>query len=351
MLNGALIGCGFFAQNQLRAWAEAGDAGIVALCDRDAARLAATAARFGIARTYDDAAEMLARERPDFVDIATTVASHVPLVTLAARAGVPVICQKPFTETLAEAAGLVETCRRAGVPLMVHENFRWQAPIRAVRRVLDEGEIGQPFWARIAFRSAYDVYAGQPYLAEGSRFIIQDLGIHLLDVARFLFGEVTTLAARTQRVNPRIAGEDVATMMLGHAAGVTTVVDCSYASAQERELFPQSLIEIDGARGTLRLGADYELVVHADGATRRETVAPDEARWGPAPWHGIQHSVFDIQEHFIACLRGGREPETSGADNLRTLALVEAAYLSAQRGGAPVDPAALVAAARDEAGG
>ncbi|WP_287762091.1 Gfo/Idh/MocA family oxidoreductase, partial [Acidiphilium sp.] len=59
MLNGALIGCGFFAQNQLRAWAEAGDAGIVALCDRDAARLAATAARFGIARTYDDAAEML----------------------------------------------------------------------------------------------------------------------------------------------------------------------------------------------------------------------------------------------------------------------------------------------------
>lgn len=338
MYKGALIGCGFFAQNQLRAWAETGDAGVVALCDRDAERLAATAAYFGIARTYEDAAEMLERERPDFVDIATTVASHVPLVTLAARAGVPVICQKPFTETLGEAACLVETCRQAGVPLMVHENFRWQAPIRAVRRVLERGEIGRPFWARITFRSSYDVYAGQPYLAEGSRFIIQDLGIHLLDVSRFLFGEVSSMTARTQRVNPRIAGEDVATMMLAHAAEVTTIVDCSYASARERELFPQCLIEIDGASGTLRLGADYELVVHVDGTTRRETVAPDEARWGPAPWHGIQESVFNIQEHFVDCLRTGCEPETSGADNLNTLALVEAAYLSTQHGSTPVDP-------------
>ena len=73
MLRGALIGCGFFAANHLNAWRDVEGAEIVALCDRDPARLAEAAARFGIARTYADAGEMLAAEGLDFVDIATTV--------------------------------------------------------------------------------------------------------------------------------------------------------------------------------------------------------------------------------------------------------------------------------------
>ena len=101
----------------------------------------------------------------------------------------------------------------------------------------------------MSFRSGFDVYAAQPYLATDERFIIQDLGIHILDVARFLFGDVATLAATTQRVNPRIRGEDVATMLLAHESGVTSVVDCSYASRLPRENFPETLLEIEGDRG------------------------------------------------------------------------------------------------------
>ena len=73
---------------------------------------------------------------------------------------------------------------------MVHENFRFQTPILAVREVLARGTIGRPFFARISWRTGYDVYASQPYLAAEERFIILDLVIHLLDVARCLFGEV-----------------------------------------------------------------------------------------------------------------------------------------------------------------
>ena len=73
---------------------------------------------------------------------------------------------------------------------MVHENFRWQSAIRAVGAIVERGEIGAPFWGRVSFRSAYDVFSGQPYLATGERFIIEDLGIHILDIARFLFGDV-----------------------------------------------------------------------------------------------------------------------------------------------------------------
>jgi D-apiose dehydrogenase len=334
MFRGGLIGCGFFAANHLNAWAEVGGAEIVALCDRDPARLAAAAQRFGVGRTHADAAEMLAAERLDFVDIATTVPTHRPLVELAARAGVNMICQKPFADGMADARAMVAAAAAAGRTLMVHENFRWQSAIRRARAEM--AAIGRPFWGRVSFRSGFDVYAAQPYLATDARFIIQDLGIHCLDVARYLFGDVATLSAATQRVNPRIRAEDVATMLLVHECGATSVVDCSYASRLPRENFPETLLEIEGEEGSLRLDAGYRLTVHAGGDTRVIDAAPPLLPWAERPWHNIQESVLAIQQHFVDCLREGRAPETSGADNLGTLALVCAAYDSAG-GGRAID--------------
>src|SRR6478752_573734 len=166
-LKGALIGCGFFAINQMHAWNDVEGARIVAICDRDPERLKVVGEQFAIARRYSDAAELFADGGIDFVDIATTVQSHRELVEIAAKHKVPAICQKPFAKTLADAKAMVEACRDAGVPLMVHENFRWQTPIQAVRKALDDGAIGTPFWGRFSFRSGYDVFSGQPYLAEG----------------------------------------------------------------------------------------------------------------------------------------------------------------------------------------
>ncbi|WP_182087315.1 Gfo/Idh/MocA family oxidoreductase [Aureimonas sp. ME7] len=331
-LRGALIGCGFFAVNQMHAWADISGVSIAAICDRDPARLAEMGDRFGIEKRYADAETMLREVRPDFVDIATTAPSHRPLVELAASLKIPVICQKPFAPTMTDARAMVEACDKAGVPLMVHENFRWQSPIQAVRRALDTGEIGTPFFGRVSFRSAFDVYAGQPYLAEGTRFIIEDLGIHSLDIARFLFGDVRAITARTKRVNPKIRGEDVATMLLDHEAGFSSVVDCSYATRLETERFPQTLVEIDGSQGSIRLGEDYRLSVTTPAGTRHEDVSPPLLAWASRPWHNIQESVALIQRHWVDALRAGTEPQTSGADNLKTLALVEAAYASAASG-------------------
>lgn len=332
MLRGALIGCGFFATNHLNAWRDVEGATIVALCDMDAARLGATGAAFGIDRLYADAARMFAEERPDFVDIATTVGSHRALVEMAAHHKVPAICQKPFAATLADAQAMVAACARVGVPLMVHENFRWQTPILAVRRVIRSGRIGTPFWGRISFRSAYDVFSGQPYLTQGERFIIEDLGIHILDVARCLLGEVASVTTRTRRVNPAIRGEDVATMLLGHEGEITSVVDCSYATRLEKEPFPETLVEIDGSGGSLRLRQGYRLTVVDRGGTATMDVAPPLLPWAARPWHNIQESVLNIQRHWVECLRAGREPATSGRDNLQTLALVQASYESAATG-------------------
>ncbi|TGN45309.1 Gfo/Idh/MocA family oxidoreductase [Paracoccus liaowanqingii] len=332
-MKGALIGCGFFAQNQMQAWQAIDGVRITAICDRDPVRLADTAARFGVARTYADAGAMLAAEDLDFVDIATTVAAHRPLVEAAGQAGLHAICQKPFAETMADARAMVEAMDRAGRTLMVHENFRWQAPVRAAILALRGGAVGRPFFGRFSFRSGHDVFSGQPYLATDPRFIIQDLGIHILDIARAALGDATRLAASTARINPAIRGEDVATILLDHAGGATSVVDCSYATRRQPETFPQTLIEVEGSAGTLRLDAGYRLVIQRDGAAEEiRDVAPPLLPWATPPWHNIQHSVQVIQQHFVDCLRGGGTPETSGQDNLQTLALVEAAYASAAAG-------------------
>jgi D-apiose dehydrogenase len=215
------------------------------------------------------------------------------------------------------------------VPLMVHENFRWQSPIQTLKQVIERGEIGAPFWGRISFRSAYDVFSSQPYLATGKRFIVEDLGIHALDVARFLLGDVNNLSARIKRVNPEIKGEDVATALLDHGQGIASIVDCSYATRLEEELFPQTLIEIDGTLGSLRLGPDYKLAITSQSGTSHDDISPPLLPWATKPWHNIQESVALIQQHWADCLKSKQEPQTSGRDNLKTLALVEAVYQSA----------------------
>ena len=114
---------------------------------------------------------------------------------------------------------MVEACAAAGVPLMVHENFRFQSPMLEVRRVLASGAIGEPTWGRITWRTGYDIYAGQPYLAREERFILLDIGVHVLDLARVLMGEVERVYCETQSVRPGIAGEDAATITLRHTVG------------------------------------------------------------------------------------------------------------------------------------
>jgi D-apiose dehydrogenase len=335
-LRGALIGCGFFAANHLHAWRDIPGATIVAICDRDPARLADYGDKFGIRSRYTDAADLFAREKLDFVDIATTAGTHRVLVELAARHKTPAICQKPFALSMEDARAMVRACEAAGIPLMVHENFRWQTPIQAVADVIASGRIGRPFFARVSFRSAYDVFSSQPYLAEGERFIIEDLGIHILDIARFLLGDASRITARTQRVNQAIRGEDVATMLLDHTNGATSVVDCSYATRLAAEPFPETLVEVDASEGTIRLDQGYQMVVTSPRGVETRSVAPTLLPWATRPWHNIQESVFTIQSHWIECLRQRQEPATSGRDNLKTFALVKAAYRSAATG-QPID--------------
>ena len=332
-LRAGLIGCGFFARNHLHAWRElAGDVDLVAVCDTDPERARAAQQTFDVPTAYSDAATMLDRERLDFVDIVTTMPSHRALVLLAAAHKVAVIVQKPFAPTWEDCVAMVEGCRAAGVPLMVHENFRFQAPMLAVAEVLRSGVLGPLTWARLSWRTGYDVYAGQPYLLREKQFAILDVGIHVLDLARVFLGEVTRLSCETQSIRPGLAGEDMATMLLRHEGGAVSVVEVSYASRRQPDTFPETLLEIEGRDGALALRHGLRLRVTCHGATTEREVATPLRAWTSQPWHVAQESVLNTQRHWLECLRDGREPATSGADNLKTYALATAAYAAAASG-------------------
>ena len=328
MKRGALVGCGFFAQNHLHAWGMIEGADIVAVCDVDESRAKAYAEKFGIAKAYVDAEMMLETETPDFIDVATQPHTHLELTQRVAKHGVNIICQKPLAPSLEEAKRIVDACQN--VTFMVHENFRWQRPMLELKRAA--AHLGDLFFGRVHFRSAYDVYANQPYLATDERFILYDLGVHLFDLARFFFGEADTLTCHTQRVNPDIVAEDVATALLKMRSGAHVVVDMSYASRLEREAFPQTLVELEGAKGSAKLDIDYQLSLTTASGTEHSDVSPRAFDWTPAPVTAIPESVLNIQRHFIDCLERGGVPDTSGEDNLKTLGLTFGAYRSAAEG-------------------
>jgi predicted dehydrogenase len=330
-LRGGMIGCGFFAQNHMNGWQEVDGVKIVAVCDADIERARAFARRFGIdtGRAYHNAAQML-REKLDFVDIITQPDSHRALVELAAAYKTPVICQKPLAPTLVDAQAMIAACREAGVPFMVHENFRWQRPIRALKQAANE--IGVPFFGRFMFRSGYDPSVNQPYLAEERRFILYDLGVHILDVARFFMGDALQLTCQIQRVNPRVKGEDVATVLLKMEGGATALVEVSYASRTTFDPFPQTLILLEGPLGRAELDQGYRIAL--DTGEKCIGFAPQIPiyRWSTPPFEAVQDSVVAIQRHWADSLRSGIEPETSGRDNLQTLELLFGAYASAEQG-------------------
>jgi predicted dehydrogenase len=329
VLRFALFGAGFWAPYQLAGWQELEGARCVAIYNRTLRRAEALAKRMGVPAAYDDAGELLQEEAPDFIDIVTSVETHSPFVHLAAERRVPVICQKPMATSLSEAEGMVRACRQAGVPFFVHENWRWQRPIRALKALLDRGRAGQPFRAHVQYSSSYPVFQNQPFLRELEQFMLTDMGSHILDVARFLFGEATSLYCHTQRIHRDIRGEDVATVMLQMANGMTVVCELSYASRLRHERFPEAFILVEAERGSLELTPDYWLRETTEEGTFSRRYPPPHYAWAE-PTHDLIHaSIVDCNRDILRALQDRRSAETTGEDNLCTVRLVYGAYKSA----------------------
>ena len=327
----AIIGCGFWARYQLAAWRELAGVRCIALCDTERGKAEKLAAEFGVPASYGNADELFARERPDFIDIITDVGTHTDFVELAAAHGLPVICQKPMALDLERAESMVAVCKRAGVPFAVHENWRWQTPVRGLKRALDSNVIGRVFRARIDYCNSFPVFDNQPFLKQMGQFILTDMGSHILDVARFLFGDARTIYCLTQRVHRDIQGEDVATVMLGMQSGATITCNMSYASRLERERFPETFVLVEGENGSIELAPDFWLRITTKAGTQTQRCPPPVYAWADPRYAVVHSSIVACNADLLRALQTRTPAETSGEDNLKTVKMVFASYDSAAR--------------------
>ncbi len=303
----------------------------MALYNRTRTKAEDLARRFGIPSVYDDPEELMEKEELDFIDIITDVDSHARFTELGARYGKDVICQKPMAPDFESARRMMKSTGKAGVRFYIHENYRWQPQFRRVKQIMEEGAIGKPFRCRSWWNTAFPVFETQPFLAELERFALTDQGSHQFDVIRYLFGEAESIYCQIQTVNPAIKGEDVATSLIRMKSGVICSQEISFSSPLEKEVFPQTLLLIEGDRGSIRLDADFEIRTTVGTETATEVVPMKKYSWQTDRLIPEPPSIVACNNDILRDMLGNSRAETTGEDNFETVRLVWAAYESARK--------------------
>ena len=331
-LRGLAIGAGYFAPFHFDAWQRVDGAEIIGVCDSDVAKAQAARESFSIAHVYSNAEQAIDELKPDFLDIITPPETHLKLVKLAATKAIATICQKPLAPCFNTASQIVDLADAAGIRLMIHENFRFQPWHREIKKLIEDGTIGDRlhslyFRTRTGDGWGNDAYLGrQPYFREMPRLLIYETGVHFVDTFRYLAGEVESAHAILRRLNHVIAGEDSGLVTLRFANGAIGVWDANRfnesTDANPRFTFGEFLVE--GNLGSVRLYGDGRITVQLLGKAEQDH-SYEFSKQGFAG-----DCVRATQQHFIDCLKSGEPFETSGLDYCKTLTVVEAIYDSSE---------------------
>ncbi len=329
----AVLGCGFWSKFQIGAWSELDGTELVAVYNRTRSKAEKIAEFFGVPGIYDDPEELFRKEKIDFVDIITDVDTHANFVEMAVKYGVKkIICQKPMAPDFTTAKKMVHICSDAGARLYIHENYRWQAPVRRLRQIIDSGVTGKIFKARVSFLSGFPVFDNQPFLKELDHFILTDMGSHVFDVIRFLFGECEEVWCHTRSVSKGIKGEDLAVAMMKMKNGIPLYTELSYASIVENDSFSTLYIMVEGENGSVYLGPKFEIRTTTKMGTISETVKFPSYSWADPDYIVNHESGIHINRNILEDMTGKGIAENTGSDNLETVRLIWASYESAENG-------------------
>lgn len=329
------------------------DCELVAGANRGRGRLEEFGRRFGVRGLYQDYDEMLRRERPEIVSVATHPGSHAAIVEAAVRSGArAVFLEKPMALDLADCDRMIEACRRGGVLLSVNHTRRWYPVFTRARELLREGAIGE-----LVSMTGY-CQGGKPSPAWQSELegpLLHD-ATHLFDLMRLFAGDVRWLVATAQRrAHTGYPVEDDSTALLAFDGGVTAV-----ALVNELTDYVRFEIDLQGTRGSLRLGLDtFEIA-------RSKLVAFEEARadtpgfewqvleYGPLPEQPAPQPMALAARELVDALEGRATLSSTGEDGRASLEIIMAIYESQRRGNTPVHlplpggPSSLDALAREQ---
>jgi predicted dehydrogenase len=281
------LGVGWIGRNRMQAMLATGKAEAIAICDpssemADEARTLAPESK--LVGSLD---EILALE-PDGVVIATPSALHADQAIEALRKGAAVFCQKPLGRNAQEVEAVVGAARDADRLVGVDLSYRYTAAIRAIRELVQSGALGTPFAADLVFHNAYgpgSAWFYDPGLSGGGCLI--DLGVHLIDLALWLFDFPELVAARGRLLKEGRAAsadecEDFATGELELANGVTVRIACSWnlSAGQDADIRATIYGTEGGAEMRNVNGSFFDFVADRFSGRQRQRVAGNPDDWG-----------------------------------------------------------------------
>lgn len=307
----------------------------VAIASRTREQAAKVAATHAIPRVYDTYEQLLDDASIEVLDIAVPPQAQLDLIEAACarRTAKGILAQKPLGRDYAEAVRAVELCERAGITLAVNQNMRYDQSVRAAHTLLTSGRLGSPIFATIDMRA---IPHFMPWQAELGWVTLRIMSIHHLDCLRYWFGDPESIYCST-RSDPRTPfphTDGICTTILEYASGLRCVVVDDIYTGPAREGCPADTSirwRIEGLDG-LALGdigwckdpytspSRLRYAIKGDTAFHEPTWSES---WFPDAFAGTMGAL-------LTALATEAAPAISGRDNLVTMALVEAAYRSAE---------------------
>ncbi len=314
----------------------ASNAVLAAVYDVDGAANREVAERFGAAAA--DGLDGLFAAGLDAVYVATPAHLHREHVEACARAGVPVLCEKPLGMSVGEAQGMIDACRRAGVPLGTAFMMRFQSQHREALRLVREGRLGAPVYARAQLSCWYPPIGGawRQDPARGGGGSLVDLGGHCIDLLEMFFGPVRRVSCFARNVVHSYPVEDGAVALLEFAGGALGTVDAFFCVRDEGS---RNVLELHGshgsilASGTIGQGSAGEMtavLAEAGGAydAAQARSGGGGERIAPEPVNVYRAEI----EAFGRTVLEGKREDPGAEHGLRSQKVLAACYASARTG-------------------
>ncbi len=319
---------------------------VVAVCQRDETAAKKVAERYGVPQVYARWEELLERARPAIVVIAAPPALHKPIALQAFAGGAHVLCEKPLAMDAAEAQAMVQAAARAGRVGMTAFNWRFPAAMQHMKTLVDAGHVGRPLhlagrWlgARWADESAPITWRMDR--AQAGHGAMGDMGVHLVDLVRWCFGEFARVfarggvayASRTRPDGQPADAEDHCAVLAELASGAVVTLQLSRAARGVNE----SSLEVYGTDGALAYRLDRNqprwfrggdlLAAGAGGALAPVKVPPVVSRAageGDAMDVVGKATIAPLVKRMLATIRKGEPATPSLEDGLRAQVVLDA---------------------------
>lgn len=329
------VGAGFIMRDvQLKAYADA-SFNVVAITSRTPEIAREVADLRGIPRVYETLEEMLGDPAVEILDIAVPPDQQLAIVRQAVENAAHlkgILAQKPLAVNYADAVEIVDLCRRSGMTLAVNQNMRYDQSVRALKALLDQGALGQPVLGTIEMRA---VPHWQAWLRGYGRLTLLNMSIHHLDSFRYLFGDPESIFVSARR-DPRteFAHEDgICLYILEYREGLRAAAwDDVWAGPRNEkdDLSPYIKWRVEGDGGVAEGTLGWPQYPNRTPSTLTYSTAAQPGVWITPRWREVwfpdafQGPMADLMN----AIATGTAPATSGADNLGTMALIEAGYRS-----------------------